>query len=254
MKKSFEESTETMYQFLLSCGSKHDLHQFCGTIVEQLHNLISYNQARIIFLDEAGKIEGSLLYGVKKKTWDTFMEYYAENAIGSTYDLTKPLHIAPDQRVNLCDWTDPQRIQERKRFFEEYVKPLQLYYCLGFGLSDHENCIRCIISLDRRYDFPFTEDDIKLLKRVRPILENYFIDLLMPPAKKFSTQSFLMEQYGLTPREKEIAVLLCKGVKPPQIAERLCTSVTTVYKHIDNLYKKMKITSRQELFASFRSS
>lgn len=251
--RSFEESTEIIYQFLLACGAKHDVYSFCGTVAEQLNHLIRYDQARVIFLDESGKIEGSLLYGVKKHTWDVFMEYYSENEIGSLYELTKPLHIQPNERVNICDWTDPNRIRRHKRFYEEYVKPLNLHYCLGLGFGDIENCIRCIISLDRRTNYRYSANDMKLLRRVQPLLENLFINLLLPPAKEFSAQSFLMDQYNLTAREKEIAVLLCKGVKPNQIAERLYISVTTVYKHIDNLYKKMKISSRQELFARFRA-
>lgn len=253
MNNQSEAFVQSLNQFLLVCGSKHDLYTFCGTVAEQLNALINYDQARVIFLNESGKIEGSLLYGVKKQSWDAFMEYYSENEIVSSYELQKPLRIQPSERINLCDWTDMNRRRRHKQFYEEYVKPLNLYYCLGFGLGDIENCIRCIITLDRRNDRPYTEEELRILEFVRPHLENLFINLLLPPAKEFSAQSFLMEKYGLTSREKEIAVLLCKGVRPNQISERLCISVTTVYKHIDNLYKKMKITSRQELFARFRS-
>ncbi len=249
----FADKIDAIESFLLKCGSVHNMQNFCGTIAEELHSLIPYDEARVIFLNESGKIEGCVLYGVKKKIWDTFMEYYAENEISSTYLLDRPLHITTAERVTLCDWTDRRRQNYNRRFYEEYVRPLHLYYCLGFGLADMENCIRCIISLDRKSNVPYTDEELTTLKRVRPHLENLFINMLLSPAKEFSPQAFLMEQNKLTNREKEIAILLCKGVRPNQIAERLCISVTTVYKHIDNLYKKMGITCRQELFAKFRS-
>ncbi|EET58851.1 hypothetical protein BRYFOR_09139 [Marvinbryantia formatexigens DSM 14469] len=39
------------------------------------------------------------------------------------------------------------------------------------------------------------------------------------------------------------------GATPAVISERLCISVTTAYKHIANMYKKMNVTNRQEFIA-----
>lgn len=253
MSTRFQTATETMYQFLLSCFEVHDPYAFCGKVAEELYHLIPYAQARVIFLSTTGRIEGSLLYGVQKRIWDDFMYFYRNNSVGSLHSIQEPLHISAREKVKVCDWTSRERIDLSRDFYEEYVKPLRLTYCLGFGLADQENCIRCIISLDRKKLMPYTEDDLRLIRDIRPLLEDCFIDMMLPEPGPFSMEDFMNDQSALTKREKEIAELLCCGSRPKQVAERLGISVTTVYKHVDNIYKKLGISNRHELFARFRS-
>lgn len=242
-------SWESLYQFLLNCGKEHDPYNFCGKIVQELHNLVLYDQARVIFISVTGKINGSMLYGANQHDWNTFMSYYLEDTIGSLYSLKRPLKISEKEKVSLCDWTDNNRKIKYRDFAENYVQPLRLKYCLGMGLSDSENCIRSIITLDRIQQPCFTEDDITLIRLLHPLLENLFINMLLPTPEPFSTLSFIGNQYSLTDREIEVAELLCNGATPSTISSRLCVSVTTIYKHIANMYKKLNITNRQELFA-----
>ena len=56
---------------------------------------------------------------------------------------------------------------------------------------------------------------------------------------------------GLTPREKEVFTMLLTEASPKQIAETLRISNATVNFHSKNLYRKLGIQSRTELFAKF---
>lgn len=64
-------------------------------------------------------------------------------------------------------------------------------------------------------------------------------------------QTNILENLKLTPREKEVAVLLLQGKDAKQIAEDLAISVHTANFHIKNLYKKLNISNRSQLFARF---
>lgn len=55
------------------------------------------------------------------------------------------------------------------------------------------------------------------------------------------------ENYGLTPREKEIAMFLLKGVTYQEIADSLFISLPTVKTHSSKIYKKCSVKSRTEL-------
>ena len=55
------------------------------------------------------------------------------------------------------------------------------------------------------------------------------------------------ECYQLTPRERDILPLLCKGHTIKAISERLIVSENTIKSHIKNIYLKLDIHSRQEL-------
>ncbi len=53
--------------------------------------------------------------------------------------------------------------------------------------------------------------------------------------------------YGLSPREREILVLLVRGRDVRHISEALVVSVNTVRTHVSNIYGKLGVHSRQEL-------
>jgi DNA-binding CsgD family transcriptional regulator len=61
--------------------------------------------------------------------------------------------------------------------------------------------------------------------------------------------SIRLEAYGVTPREREIAILLAQGLTNPEIARRLVLSPYTVQDHTKSLFEKTGVSSRQELVA-----
>lgn len=60
-----------------------------------------------------------------------------------------------------------------------------------------------------------------------------------------------MEQMGLTAREREVCVMLLKAYSLKQIAAELHIAYSTANKHYTNLYRKLEISSRAELFQKF---
>ena len=246
------EFPDVLYEFLKLCGDKNEVYSFCGTIATELHSFIPYDQARVIFLEETGKISSSLLYGVAQKNWNAFMDYYTENTAVSTYSLKKPLHLSENEKVKLCDWTKISTRVDRQEFEENYVRPLKLKYCLGLGFSDIDNCIRCIISLDRIKDRRYSEDELEFVRRIHPLLNNLFTKFFTEPPKAFSRRDFMLAEASLTKREQEISRLMLGGSSPSIIAERLFISKNTIYKHIANMYKKLGVSNRQEFFAKLK--
>lgn len=67
------------------------------------------------------------------------MEYYQEDLGGSIYSRKDPLHLSPDHKIEVCDWTDSERIRSHEEFYRDYVRPLHLTHCLGIGFSDAES-------------------------------------------------------------------------------------------------------------------
>lgn len=67
------------------------------------------------------------------------------------------------------------------------------------------------------------------------------------PAGTDRAFSRFAENYGLTPRESEVARFFIEGRTVPYIAERLVVSESTVKYHSKNIYRKCGVTGRQEL-------
>jgi DNA-binding NarL/FixJ family response regulator len=59
------------------------------------------------------------------------------------------------------------------------------------------------------------------------------------------------DKFGLSKREKEICTLLLKGYTIKEIGAELFIAFATVNNHCQNIYRKLGINSRQELFLKF---
>lgn len=60
-----------------------------------------------------------------------------------------------------------------------------------------------------------------------------------------------IEEYRLTPREGEVLACLLTGRSAEWIADELCVSLSTTRSHTRNIYTKLDVHSREELFALF---
>lgn len=70
------------------------------------------------------------------------------------------------------------------------------------------------------------------------------------PAKQLSLEERCSRAafvYSLTRREEEVLVLLLRGLNTPEIERELCISNGTARNHIQHVYKKLSVHSREEL-------
>ena len=61
------------------------------------------------------------------------------------------------------------------------------------------------------------------------------------------------KKWHLTPREWEISSSLFAGEGDQEIADRLCISFSTLRKHIYNIYKKIDVNNRVQLFSAIKT-
>lgn len=55
-------------------------------------------------------------------------------------------------------------------------------------------------------------------------------------------------QFNLTSREKEIAKLICEGYSYREVGEELYIAERTVAKHVQNIFEKVRVSSKMELY------
>ena len=63
-----------------------------------------------------------------------------------------------------------------------------------------------------------------------------------------------LENFDLTDREQEVLMHLSKGLSYEQIADNLNISYGTVRKHIENIYRKLQVSSRTEALNKARQN
>lgn len=90
--------------------------------------------------------------------------------------------------------------------------------------------------------------NIKILKDDLDHYKKVTIDLGKGLSDKINEQ---LENWKLTKSEKDVALLILKGLSNREIAEIRNSSEKTIKQHCSNLYQKSNITNRNELSAFF---
>jgi DNA-binding NarL/FixJ family response regulator len=62
---------------------------------------------------------------------------------------------------------------------------------------------------------------------------------------------FLKERYHMTPREMQVAILVCRGFDNDEIATALKMKYGTVKTHLRNIYRRVRVKSKITLLLRF---
>jgi len=65
--------------------------------------------------------------------------------------------------------------------------------------------------------------------------------------------SYVQRRYELTPRERQVAELICQGLRNGSIARRLRIRPGTVKTHTRNIYRKARVKSKIAMLLAFVS-
>ena len=73
---------------------------------------------------------------------------------------------------------------------------------------------------------------------------------MIEPSRPPEIATLLLQAYGLSPRELEIAQLLLTGFSVPYIARLLVLSPYTARDHLKSIFEKVGVNSQQDLIAA----
>ncbi|MCI8994424.1 MAG: hypothetical protein HFI30_01865 [Lachnospiraceae bacterium] len=237
---------EQIYQFTLSCGSIHELKAFSLQILTELRRICPYDQALFYFLDGNGKMYDQYLVNMDTRWNQQYLVYYATVA-DNQYNYSREFRETPQSSlIQLRDWER----EPASEFLKDYISPGGVKYSLGIPLFDNYGRPRTIFALDRTHSVPYTREELSFLNLAVPQLNNLHKNFFCSQEAKVMPKRIDREKLVLTRREQEVAQLLCEGVSPENIGKNLCISLSTTNKHIAHIYRKTKVSSRQELLVT----
>lgn len=109
-------------------------------------------------------------------------------------------------------------------------------------LFENEMPTAAIGFLRKEGESHFTNRDLWILAYLKKTIEHlYLLNRYVEP----------MQLPQVTAREEELLHYVCKGYKNAEIARQLFVSENTVKKHLQNLYRKLQVTSRTQLASKY---
>lgn len=253
MAKPYEVPWDKIYGYLLLCSAEQDPASFVRTALEEIDDLVPYNQGLVYFLDEHRNVVFQHLVNIKNRWSNLYLDYYS-NFGGEELNLSTSVdETAGEIFVKLIVWEN----EPMNEFLTDYIMARGVRYSLAFVLFDQTGLARVAFSLDRSNKACFTENEITLLKlALAPLsgmFKNFFTSPMAIPGSKKVVQTAAIDTL-LTSREQEVVHLLCQGLAPARVASALHISTSTAYKHIANIYKKLHVSSQQELLVRVLNS
>ncbi len=132
--------------------------------------------------------------------------------------------------------------------------------CIVLSMHDDSAYINQCLALQAAGYILKNESGAELLKAIQFVLrgETYLSHgvskiLLKNYNPKGNAKQLHTDQNKLTSRELEIVLLIEKGLKTQQIANKLFISIKTVETHRSNLFKKLNVTNAIELINKVRT-
>ena len=148
--------------------------------------------------------------------------------------------------------SDKERLEgELHRYcYESY----DIYDTMQYSIVSDKHLLGVLSLFRTRIDGCFQSDDMFFLRSIGVHLNKVFPQILSGDHKKSTTLRTvedIRERYGLTARETQILERILQFDSNEEIAEKYDISSLTVQKHIQNLLRKLEVSSRLELFKQY---
>lgn len=241
-----EREWNTINTILLELYMIDDVQVLFQKIMKIIQMLIPYSQgfAALVEKDQTLKSDSIYCIHMDENTKNSYIEkYYDEDYLKYLFEFAEDTVVYRDTDI-LED-----HVRKETIFYKKFLKPLDIPYGCGVLLIKNGTVIG-IINLFRKENLKdFSDKEIYILNILKKHLLNIVSRTLESQQHKAAEQYYInaRKEYEFTNREQEIVKLLCSGYSNSEICEQLMISVSTVKKHVYNIYEKTHVNSRAQL-------
>ncbi|MEE3420504.1 MAG: helix-turn-helix transcriptional regulator [Lachnospiraceae bacterium] len=246
-----ENEWKTINNILLELYTIEDLKELSEKTLSLMQMLIRYDSGYLVLLDDDQKIEPGKSYftGFEKRAENDYIkQYYEEDYLHYLFGFTKETCVFQDTDIL------NREIRENTNFYRKFLIPAKLVYGTGILLIRGER-LTGIFNLFRNQEMgDFSKRDIFILNILKNHIENMVYRTTQMNRASTSVRRNLIDfagEHKLTGREADVLGLINKGYSNQEIADELFISLSTVKKHIYNIFSKTGAQSRGQLISLF---
>jgi DNA-binding CsgD family transcriptional regulator len=225
-------------------ASARSLPAFRAAALERLRVEVPFDAAIFHALSPRVPLETGAFIGLELETLQASVPSWDAVAVtlGRLRELANVELVATDRAVF------PIGSPQRSLFEQEIGRPFRARALAAIHLVVRD-AVRAVVLLVRRYDPPFSDDEVTLLKRIAPVL-----------ALADATQGALDESPSvavpvrlactdqrLTERQREIVEHVALGHTNEEIATALGVSPNTLRNHLARVFAKLGASNRADL-------
>ena len=242
-----EREWVTINNILLELYTITDIDSLANKLIRIVCMMIPYTKGYFVILNENQMIneKQSCFIGMDEETVKKYIDhYYDQDYLKYLYEIAAETTVYKDTGIMSDD------IRKNTEFYCKFLKPQDIPYGCGI-LIVKNGVVLGVFNLFRGEKLgDFSDKDIFILDILKKHIENMVshvieADEVVEISDKYITEA--QEKYSLTARESEVLELLSKGLSNEEICSRLIISLSTVKKHIYNLYNKTGVNSRTKL-------
>ncbi len=235
----------TINNVLLELYAQENLADLAQKLLRVTRMLIPYTKGYLLLhRGESIDEDSSYFLGMSQHEIDAYLHIY--------YDKDY-LHYFSEMMSDTAVYRDTDIVEESMRrkteFYQQFLRQADIPFGCGIVVK-HEGKVCAVFNLFRSQQLGnFSARDIEILNILKKHIENMLVHLSAPlqqPDAGSRVQAFA-RRYHLTSRECEVLELVADGLSNQEICQRLVISISTVKKHIYNLYVKTHVRSRTRL-------
>ena len=230
----------------LSMAKLDSVEEIRRVFMEQLNYIIPHKKS---FFDLAYMLKGSV------KFFDPLSLNMTQEQLNDYYEKYEDMDycawlLPTDEPVIYRDSniiTDSAR--ERTTIYKCWMKPMDIYYSMGSTLFEN-GILYGSITLFRDKSEDFSDEEMSILQ----ILTEHItanLSCLYPKGIWKSVSYYcsdnIADKYNISVRENEVIALVFRGFSNKEISDKLFISVNTVKKHMNNIFRRINVSSRAQL-------
>lgn len=237
----------TINNILLDLYTIEELDTFSIKLMKALKMLIPYSKGYILMLDENKKIikDKSCFIGMDTKVMTEYIDkYYYDDYLNYIYDIAVETMTYKDSDIM------EDVLRRKTDFFKQFLEPVDIPYGCGI-IVIKSNHVMAAVSLFRNKQMgDFSDKDLFMLEVLKKHVKNMLYKCsndnkgISDMNKRYEEVALL---YDLTNRESHVMQLIANGMSNQEICDHLVVSMSTVKKHIYNIFTKCGVKSRTQL-------
>lgn len=239
MSETWHGKLAVVSDLILKIYSTHQLSEMANRLFEGMKMFVDFDAADFYIYDEMNK----------KYTLNSSMQYHANEhmsaeELGLNIDLLR-------KKINYVyrdsDYYEDNPIGNNVNRVVLY-RSNQFQFALHMLLAyeDREIGVVTLYRMKGKPDFDY--DEVAICNVLKEHLAYRLSNEVGERAESKYTVSEVVNQFGLTPRETQVLKNMLAGKDNFQISDEMMISTFTIKKHIMNIYRKLEISSRTQLF------